>query len=143
AVFNNVLFDRPPRLQKGLFFGTASPCPSGKITLPAGGTVTTIDGIDIATGVCGQPIGNVMQQVRDMQNLFISATAAAGAQLNGVFLGEVLASGASSTGQGFIEQNYRTPRSIQMNVGIQHEIRSGTVLSVDLIRNVGLRYLLA
>src|SRR5205814_1892824 len=42
AVFNNVLFDRPPRLQRGLFFGTASPCPSGKITLPGGGTVTTI-----------------------------------------------------------------------------------------------------
>jgi hypothetical protein len=142
AVFNNVLFDRPPRLAQGLFWGTASPCPSGRLGLPGVGTVTTVDGVDIATGVCGQRIGDVMNLVADLQKMFQHATSAAGAQLNGNFLGEVLASGDSSTGNGFIAPNYRTPRSIQMNIGIQHEIRPGTVLTADFIRNVGLRYLL-
>ena len=32
--------------------------------------------------------------------------------------------------------NYKTPRSLQINVGIQHEIKPGMVLSVDYVRNV-------
>ncbi len=38
--------------------------------------------------------------------------------------------------------NYKSPRSVQMNIGIQREIRRGTVLSVDYIRNVQTHYLL-
>ena len=142
AVFNNVLFDRPGRLPKGLFFGTASPCPSGILQLPTG-SVTTIDGVDIATGVCGQRIGQVATLVQDMETLFQQSTNQAGAQLNANFLGESLANGPNSTGNGFIEQNYRTPRSIQMNIGIQHELLPGLVVTADLLRNVGLRYLLS
>lgn len=142
AVFNNVLFDRPGRLPKGLFFGNVSPCPSGVLNLPTG-PVTSIDGVDIATGVCGQRIGNVMTLVADMQGLYQSSTQAAGAQANGNFLGNTLANGPDSTGNGFIAPNYRTPRSIQMNLGIQREIRSGLVLSADFVRNVGLHFLLA
>ncbi len=37
--------------------------------------------------------------------------------------------------------NFRTPYSIQLNAGIQHEFRPGTVLSVDYVRNRGLHYL--
>ena len=37
--------------------------------------------------------------------------------------------------------NFRTPYSIQLNGGIQHEFRPGTVLSVDYLRNRGLHYL--
>src|SRR4029077_5612166 len=32
AIFNNVLFDRPARLQNGLFFGNAAPCFGGSPT---------------------------------------------------------------------------------------------------------------
>src|SRR5713226_9161709 len=38
AVFNNILFDRPGRLPKGLFFGLVNLCPAKTTTLP-GGTV--------------------------------------------------------------------------------------------------------
>ena len=31
--------------------------------------------------------------------------------------------------------NYQTPRSVQMNLGIQKEIRHGMVASVDYLRN--------
>ena len=40
------------------------------------------------------------------------------------------------------DPNYRTPRSWQMNLGIQQEIRPGVVLSADYIRNIGEHYLL-
>ena len=38
--------------------------------------------------------------------------------------------------------DYKSPRSVQMNIGIQHELRRGMVLSVDYARNVQTHYLL-
>ena len=43
---------------------------------------------------------------------------------------------------GALAPNYRTPYSIQMNGGIQRELRPGMVLSVDYLRNVALHYLI-
>ncbi len=145
AVFNNILFDRPGRLPVGLFWGTASPCPSGVLNLPSG-PVTTVDGTPGGTpisSVCNNVVGNVLQDSATMQALFQQATAAAGATANPNFIGENLANGPNSTGNNFISPNYKTPYSIQMNIGIQHEIRPGMVFTADFLRNVGLHYLLA
>ena len=57
-----------------------------------------------------------------------------------LFLSARTAIGPTSTGNGFIAPNYKTPMSIQMNLGIQREIRSGLVLTADSVRNVGLHY---
>ena len=38
--------------------------------------------------------------------------------------------------------DYKSPRSVQMNIGIQHELRRGMVFSVDYARNVQTHYLL-
>src|SRR5260370_7327145 len=40
------------------------------------------------------------------------------------------------------DPNYRSPYSVQMNAGVQRELKPGTVLSVDYVRNVGLHTLL-
>ncbi len=40
------------------------------------------------------------------------------------------------------DPNYKTPRSVQINAGIQREIRPGMVLSADFVRNVQTHYLL-
>jgi hypothetical protein len=141
AVFNNILFDRPGRLPVGLFWGTGSPCTSGAITLPSG-NVTTVNGRSISS-ICGDIVGNVLQDVADMQAIFQQGTAAAGASVNPNFLGENLANGPNSTGNNFVAPNYKTPYSIQMNLGIQHEIRPGMVFTADFLRNVGLHYLLS
>jgi hypothetical protein len=141
AVFNNILFDRPGRLPVGLFWGTGSPCTSGAITLPSG-NVTTVNGRSISS-ICGDIVGNVLQDVADMQTIFQQGTAAAGASTNPNFLGENLANGPNSTGNNFVAPNYKTPYSIQMNIGIQREIRPGMVFTADFLRNVGLHYLLA
>ena len=41
-----------------------------------------------------------------------------------------------------LDPNYQTPRSVQMNVGIQHQIRRGMIVTADFVRNVETHYLL-
>src|SRR2546423_410569 len=136
AVFNNVLFDRPGRLPSGLFNLTQDICPGGELDLPDGSIVDT-------SALCGQPIGNVVPQVIALQQQFQQATAQAGAQANGGFVGNALAAGANVTGVTLYSPNYQSPRSYQMNIGVQHELKPGTVVSVDYLRNVGVHTLLA
>lgn len=145
AVFNNVLFDRPTRLASGLFFGE-SPllCAGGLGSLNFPGQaapVTSINGKDIATQICGKPIGSVANDIADLQTAFQEATASAGAAANGAYLGNTLTSGVEAGPM--YGPNYRTPRSYQMNIGIQRQLGHNTVLSVDYLRNVGLHTLLA
>ena len=136
AIFNNVLFSRPLLLQKGLFNDTRLLCPTGTLNFPGGVPVTsTPGGLDIATQVCGQPIGSVAKEVIALQNSFIAATAKAGAQLNPQFVGETL------NPSGLLAPDYRSPYSYQMNVGVQHQVWNGGVLSADYIRNINLHYL--
>jgi len=140
AVFNNVLFDRPGRLSTGLFNLTQDICPGGTLTLPGpNNTSTTVD----TSALCGQPIGSIADQVVAFQKMFQQATAAAGAQANGGFVGNALAAGAAVTGVTLYSPNYQSPRSYQMNVGLQRELKPGTVVSVDYLRNVGVHTLLA
>ncbi len=137
AIFNNVLFDRPGRLQKGLFFGTGLACFSGSavpVPLPGGGSITPT--------FCGQPIGNVVSNIAAFQQQFQAAVVAAGPQSNGSFIGNTLAEGVNSTGDQLIGANYRSPYAVQMNVGIQRQLGRGSVLTVDYVRNVSLHYLL-
>jgi hypothetical protein len=62
---------------------------------------------------------------------------AAGPSSNGFFVGNNLQTFGS-----VLAPKYVSPRSVQMNIGISHEIKRGTVLSVDFIRNVGTHFLL-
>ena len=57
-------------------------------------------------------------------------------------MGATLAEGGNSTGDQLIAPNYRSPYSIQINAGIQHQFGRGTVLTVDYVRNKALHYLL-
>ena len=130
SIWNNNLFDRPPRLQQGLFLGFAGACSGGQptpVNLPGGGTVTPT--------FCGQPIGSVVSQIVALQEQYQAATIAAGPANNGVFIGNVLTDNVF-TSTNLFAPNYRTPRSLQMNVGLQREVRPGTVVTVDYLRNV-------
>jgi len=142
AIFNNVLFDRPARLPQGLFFaesnGGNNICPGGSVSFPGGQQVTaTPSGKDIATQICGQPIGSVALDIVALQNQYQAAVKAAGASTNPGFIGEILQNNAN-----LMAPNYKSPRSWQMNVGLQHELGKGTVVSADYIRNVSLHFLL-
>jgi hypothetical protein len=43
---------------------------------------------------------------------------------------------------GMYDPNYRTPRSVEMNIGMQREILSGMIFSADFVRNVQTHYFL-
>src|ERR1019366_3963668 len=131
TVWNNILFDAPARLQQGLLLGFADGC--GTINLPGGGTIN-------ANNICGQAIGTVENQIIANQKAFQAATIAAGPAGNGSYIG-VAGADNSFTGTNLFAPNFRTPYSIQLNGGIQHEFRPGTVLSVDYLRNRAMHYL--
>jgi hypothetical protein len=141
GVFNNVLFDRPGRLPTGLFNQVQEVCTQGGVTMPDGSFVSSIDGLDIPTQICGDQhaVGTVQTAISDLQKLYQKATLSAGPQANGAYFGNALTT--ANTGSMFAP-NYRSPYSAQINVGIQRELHHGTVLSVDYIRNVGLHTLL-
>jgi hypothetical protein len=135
-IFNNTLFDRPGKLAQGLFFGD-SYLPSGTASfkLPNGTTVTSIN---------GTPLANLWNEAASvsgpdfvmLQQMYQAATKGSGPAANGSYVGNTLTEGAA-TGLSFYTPNFVTPRSIQLNIGIQQEVRKGTIVTADYVRNVG------
>jgi Carboxypeptidase regulatory-like domain len=145
AIFNNNLFNRPGRLAQGLFLSEAAPCAGGQptgFTLPGGMPIpASID--PTVTPICGQPIGLVHTQLAQLQALYQQATLAVGPASNSAFIGNTLAAGANITGINMFAPDYQTPRSLQMNIGFEHQLGKGVVWSADYLRNVGTHTLLA
>jgi hypothetical protein len=141
-VFNNILFDREGKLPNALVNGIGILCPGGSITFPGDSApTTTINGKDIATQVCNQPIGSVANDLAALQAEFQQKTTAAGPAANGAFFGNALTASPTVNGPSFLDPNYQSQRSIQMNFGFQRQIRPGTVFSMDYVRSIGLHIL--
>jgi hypothetical protein len=145
SIFNNNLFNRPGRLAQGLFLSEAAPCSKGQatgFTLPGGAPIpANLD--PSVTPICGQPMGLVHSQLAQLQGLYEAATQAVGPASNAAFIGNTLAAGGGITGINMFAPNYRTPRSVQMNIGFEHQLGKGVVWNVDYLRNVGTHTLLA
>jgi Carboxypeptidase regulatory-like domain len=145
SVFNNTLFDRPGKLAAGLFNSESLlGCSGGGVgttafTLAPGNTVTSVDGVDLATGVCGQPLSVAGPLVADLQEEFQAAVTALGATANPNFVGNTLQFSNANEGYAAYAPNYRTTRSYQMNIGMQRQLGKG-VLTVDYLRNISLRF---
>ncbi|HET9698173.1 MAG TPA: carboxypeptidase regulatory-like domain-containing protein [Terriglobales bacterium] len=143
TVLNNVLFDRAYRLQGGLFNNVQAICGANgnSLTIPGVGNVDhfTVGGTtyDIGTQLCGLPFGQAAPVAKLLGDYVAAQTIAAGPQGNGNFVGNTL-----GTFAGVIDPHFKTPFSIQMNIGFQREIRTGMVLSADFLRNVGERFLM-
>ncbi|MGA8675517.1 MAG: carboxypeptidase regulatory-like domain-containing protein [Candidatus Acidiferrales bacterium] len=160
-VFNDVLFDRLLRLQSGAFNIVNAACAFGGATqVPFGGNpVPQLIGGDptgAAGGViCSTPIGATVGPgggncagitfatcLANFQAADQASWAANPTGANSAYIPTALSSGALAT-TGLLDPNYKSPRSVQMNIGFQRELRPGMVLSADYVRNVGLHYLLA
>src|SRR5579864_972496 len=155
SIWNNVRFDSPARLKNGIFSYTPQVCSSGvanPFTWPtnpggvgtpvAGGAGVVVAGTDkVQPTFCGGTISGVANQVLALSEAFRAASAGGGAQPNPNYIGTSL-NASNANGFDVFDPNYRTARSWQMNLGFQHEIRPGTVISVDYIRNIGEHFLL-
>ena len=140
AIWNNVLFDRPARLKTGAFNEVNNACLNGSPQpVPvSGGTITP------PAGVCGNDvyIGNAAPQIQSFWQQVLAGNTFDPKTPNPSFAGTLLAQGLGQPAFMFAP-DYKTPVSVQMNIGIQREIRHGMVFSADYLRNVETRTLLA
>jgi hypothetical protein len=136
AIFNDVLYDRKGRLTQGLFNAMAAPCFGGAATGP-------VPGVNNGNPVtyCGEAIGTAMARIAADQKAYQAAIAAQGAGANPNFIGTSLQANWTN-GVLLLAPDYVSPRSVQMNIGVQRQIGSDTTISADYVRNVGTHYLL-
>jgi len=159
AIWNNVLFDGPFREPTGAFLQDFATCaaPGQQVQIPIpGGFLNTADAADF-NAVCApsattgtfQPIGAVLPNILGLQAAYQAASPLNLQAPNPAYAGQYLTDcSPAGTNCDFapalamFAPNYKSPRSIQMNIGIQHELRRGMVLSADYIRNVQTHFLL-
>ena len=154
AIWNNVLFDGPFRELTGAFLETPSPCSAAgqPASIPtANGTIMA--GPAICGSSTGYPlIGNAVAPLLAFQAEYQADSPFNPQAPNPTYAGGSLTQCANASptnpnclflpGDSMFYPNYRSPRSIVMNLGIQREIRRGMVFSADFIRNVQTHFLL-
>jgi hypothetical protein len=139
TLFQNVLYDRASRRAQGAFHAESNDaCAShGVVIFPGNVSVSSIDGLDIATQVCGVAAGSASSQIADLQSAFQTASAALNSgSPNPNFVGQTLSSRA------LFAPNFQTPRTVQMNLGFHHQVGQNSVFGIDYLRSVGTHYLL-
>jgi hypothetical protein len=137
AIWNNVLFDRPGRLTQGSFLELLPACAGG-----APQSLPFKTSINLAN-VCGMPIGQVQAQLATLESEFQATAGGATLGPNPTFIGTTPDTGPNGDGINLFAPDYRTPRSVQMNFGVQRELRRGMVLTADYLRNISTHTLLA
>ncbi len=150
AIWNNVLFDGPFREQTGAFLQTPSPCASAGSPSP----IQTANGpITASAAVCGTSagyplIGNALPALLALQAQYQADSPLNLNTANPSYAGQYLTDCSGGTncffapGNSMFNPNYKSPRSVVMNIGIQRQIRPGMVFSADFIRNVQTHFLL-
>ena len=138
VIFNNVLFDRPLRLQTGAFLQTPTPCVFGTITQLPGSGQPNVTPTDCGLDANGNqlPLGQVAASIATLQQQYQAANPFSLSTPNPNYIVTGYLNGGINFPNGLFAPNYKTPRSTQINVGIQHEFAPGIVGSVDYVRNV-------
>jgi hypothetical protein len=149
VIYNNVLFDRPFRLRNGAFNQVALGCQGGQSqqVVPTNtGFVAPPDGVCSNANGTSIPIGLAAPNILNFwHNVVLPGNPVDLAAANPNFIGNFLAAGVgipNGGATGLFDPHYKTPVSVQMNVGIQREIRHGMVFSADYLRNIETRSLL-
>ncbi len=149
TIWNNVLFDRPTREPEGAFLQTAALC-----TGPgAAGPPVGIPGgsLPVPAGVCGTAggapitIGSAAPAILAFEHEYQADYPFTPTLANGGYIGSLLSEGlgiGTNAAPATFAPDFKTPRSFQMNVGVQRELHRGVILSVDYVRNVETRSLL-
>jgi len=138
VIFNNVLFDRPLRLQTGAFLQTPTPCVFGTITQLPGNGQPNVSNADCGLDANGNqlPLGTVATNIATLQQQYQAANPFSLTTPNPNYIVTGYLNGGINFPNGLFAPSYKTPRSTQINVGIQHEFAPGIVGTVDYVRNV-------
>ncbi|MBI3646079.1 MAG: carboxypeptidase regulatory-like domain-containing protein [Acidobacteriales bacterium] len=134
-LLQNAYQDRISRLSQGQYFRSLNLCPTGTVLFPDGSRVNSVDELDIATDICGQPIGTVAPAIEHLQEQYLAAQAAVTGGPNVYSLANSLANFG-----GMLAPNFRTPRVVHMSAGMQREIGEHSMFSIDYVRQIGTQY---
>ena len=134
-LLQNAYQDRISRLSQGQYFRSLTLCPTGSVLFPDGSRVNSVDELDIATQICGQPIGTVATAIEDLQQQYLTAQSAVIGGPNVYSLANSLANFG-----GMLAPNFRTPRVVHMSAGIQHQLGEHSMFSIDYVRQIGTQY---
>jgi hypothetical protein len=130
-VFNNVLFDRPSKLASGHFLAYDYLCLGGKYSLDIAGQglVSQNSAGQSIQSLCSEPIGTAAAGFQLLQNDYQTA-AKTSVGANPSYIGETL--NFSGSNEAFAP-NYKSPYSINFNIGVQQQIFKGAVLTADYV----------
>lgn len=153
-IFNNILFDRTVNLPPGLGNATPlvgvggsafliSPIDGSSLFNPSTDCTGAQPGTSTPNSCIGASIGAAIPFVVKAENAYIAASTQLAAkwpppgappQFNldkGVVSGDIL------------DPHYKSPYGAQINIGVQRQIRSGLVLSLDYVLNRGVHFNMA
>jgi Carboxypeptidase regulatory-like domain len=123
--------------------GTATPQP---VPIPGGGVLqptfcsARVGGVPTNNPVA---IGTVANQIVAFQKQYQADSPFNLKAANPNYIGTLLQQGlGSGLGASMYDPDFQTPRSVQMNIGVQRELRLGMVFTADFVRNVQTHYLL-
>ncbi len=122
--------------------GTATPVP---VPIPGGALQPTFCSATVGGVLTNNPvaIGTVANQIAAFQKQYQTESPFNLNAPNPNYVGSLLNRGLGfGLGANMYDPNFRTPRSVQMNIGIEREIRPGMVFSADFMRNVQTHYFL-
>jgi hypothetical protein len=149
-LFQNSYQDRISRLANGQYFRSLTLCPATTTLSPQGSPVNSvaIGGGDVSISqLCGQSLGSevvnsvnqevsVADSISALQAQFQAAQAALSSGAPNAY--SLARSGANFGGM--LAPNFRTPRVVHINIGIEHQFGEHSTFSADYIRDIGTQY---
>ena len=150
-LLQNAYQDRINRLTNGQFNRSLTLCPAGSTLFPnaiqqaQGGLpyiTNSVDGIDIGTQICGQPLGSlqtpagggspveVATAIQDLQTQFQAAQ-------SGTSGPNVYSVASLANFGGLLAPTFRTPRIVHMSGGVERQMGLRSMFSVDYLRDIG------
>jgi hypothetical protein len=134
-LLQNAYQDRINRLSNGQYNRSLTLCPTGSVLFPDGSLVSSVNGVDIATGICGATIGTAAPLIQDLQSQFLAAQSAVTGGPN-VYS---LANSVANFG-GMLAPGFKTPRVVHMDFGLQHQMGERGMFSIDYVREIGTQF---
>ncbi len=151
-LLQNIYQDRINRLSTGQYNRSLTLCPTGAVLFPdsaqlgAPDVVSSVDGLDIATQICGQPIGAtvlnasnqpvvVAQAIQDLQAQFQANQASVTGGPNVYSLANSLANFG-----GMLAPTFKTPRVVHMSIGLERHMGERSMFSIDYVRELGTQF---
>lgn len=148
-IINNILFDRVLNLPPGLGNDTPVLTAGAPLLLDPGTGACLFDATSFtnAVGQCGpggvnlftQPLRNVIAAAQRMQGVLQQVTAVLSANWPPAGIPPLFDQILDTEGS-VIFNEYKRPYGLMLNIGVQREIKSGVVLSVDYLWNRGVHF---